>query len=255
MVSRTRKLNTKAPSAEGGRASEAGLVSYLANLGLDNANLAAAISLLAGGPGAGQQVEPATGANQFTIPEQAPPSAPAPKKTIGLYLAEEQPILKQAYQLFLTAESGIEVLASSDDASIESVERAVSALEPDVVVLGVKKLQPSIVEGLQNLRTSHLGTGLVLLFAFYDTRGIKALGEVIAADGAGSAYLPKHTVDTAQQLVETIHAVAEGRIIVDPLVMDGLIKTDDPRNSVLSDLSPRELEVLGWISKATATTP
>ena len=31
--------------------------------------------------------------------------------------------------------------------------------------------------------------------------------------------------------------------------MDGLINKDDPRNSALSDLSPRELEVLGWIAK------
>ena len=165
----------------------------------------------------GSKGGPASEANRFGVAEPVLPATVAAKGTIGLYLAEEQPILKQAYQLFLTAESGIEMLASSDDTSVESLERAVSALEPDVVVLGVKKLQPATIEGLRDLRSRHIDMALVLLFAFYDTRGIKALGELIAADGAGGAYLPKHSVDTAQQLTETVHAVAEGRIIVDPL--------------------------------------
>ena len=98
---------------------------------------------------------------------------------------------------------------------------------------------------LETVRTGDPGVGLVLLFTFYDTRGMKTLGAMIVASAAGSAYLPKHTVDTAQQLIETVHAVAERRIIVNLLVMDDLIKTDDPRNSVLSDLSPRELKFLG----------
>ena len=46
-----------------------------------------------------------------------------------------------------------------------------------------------------------------------------------------------------------IFSVVEGRIIIDPMVMEGLIKTGDADNTFLRDLSPRELEVLSWMAK------
>ncbi len=66
---------------------------------------------------------------------------------------------------------------------------------------------------------------------------------------SGSAYLLKHTIDTAEQLTQVIFSVAEGRIIIDPMVMEGLIRTGESDNSFLRELSPRELEVLSWMAK------
>lgn len=43
--------------------------------------------------------------------------------------------------------------------------------------------------------------------------------------------------------------MVEGRIIIDPMVMEGLIKTGDGHGAFLRDLSPRELEVLSWMAK------
>ena len=59
----------------------------------------------------------------------------------------------------------------------------------------------------------------------------------------------KHNVDTVEQLTQVIFSVVEGRIIIDPMVMEGLIKTGDGRTAFLRDLSPRELEVLSWMAK------
>ena len=42
----------------------------------------------------------------------------------------------------------------------------------------------------------------------------------------GTAYLLKHTVDTMEQVAGIIRLVAEGRIIVDPKVMAGLLDTE-----------------------------
>ena len=46
-----------------------------------------------------------------------------------------------------------------------------------------------------------------------------------------------------------ISSVAEGRMIVDPMVMEELIKNGDTQNGMLRELSPRALEVLHWVSK------
>ena len=91
--------------------------------------------------------------------------------------------------------------------------------------------------------------GVVLLFAFYDTQGIKALREFSRDVSVGRAYLLKHTIDTVDQLNHTISSVAEGRMIVDPTVMEELIKTGDAQNEMLRDLSPRALEVLHWVAR------
>ena len=38
-------------------------------------------------------------------------------------------------------------------------------------------------------------------------------------------------------------------MIVDPLVMEELIRTGDSGNGVVQELSPKEMEVLGWLAK------
>ena len=251
----------------GGHAGRADLAAYLAKLGLDDADLASVISLLRGSSGAdGLQATPrerllevmqgldllkgidreklSSGAGQ---PEQH--SAVPPRKTISLYLAEEQQILREAYQSVFSSQPGIEVLGSSGDTSTEALMAAAAALRPGVILLGVKAVQPALVEKLEMLREVCPQVGLVLLFAYYDTEGIKALRRFSRDTSAGCAYLLKHTIDTMEQLTQVVHSVAEGRIIVDPMVMEELIKTDDARSSFVHELSPKELEVLGWLAK------
>jgi len=43
--------------------------------------------------------------------------------------------------------------------------------------------------------------------------------------------------------------VAQGRIIVDPVVMEALVSTGDNRSGYLRELSPKALEVLSWMAK------
>ena len=47
--------------------------------------------------------------------------------------------------------------------------------------------------------------------------------------------------------------MAEGRIIVDPMVMEELIRTGDSGSGVVHELSPKEMEVLGGWPRAIAT--
>ena len=143
----------------------------------------------------------------------------------------------------------IEIVGSSGDTSGEALARAAAAMNPQVLLLGTKVLQPAAVEKLNLVRQACPRVGMVLLSAYYDVKGITSLREFSRGGGIGCAYLLKHTVDTVDQLVQVIHSVAQGRIIVDPAVMEGLISTGESKASFLKDLSPRELEVLSWMAK------
>ncbi|MEE9286319.1 MAG: response regulator transcription factor [Dehalococcoidia bacterium] len=170
-------------------------------------------------------------------------------KRVRLYIAEEQQLLREAYQSFFLPCADIEVVGTSGETDGEALARAASALSPNVLLVGIKVLQPRVVERMAVLRDSCPGVAIVLLSAYYDVKGITALREFSKGGGVGCAYLLKHTIDTVEQLTQVVYSVAEGRIIVDPAVMEGLISTSESRTNYLKDLSPRELEVLSWIAK------
>ncbi|MEE8519484.1 MAG: response regulator transcription factor [Dehalococcoidia bacterium] len=168
---------------------------------------------------------------------------------LRLYIAEEQQILREAYQAFFLPHPTIEVVGTSGDTSIESLVGAAVTLQPTVMLLGFKLLQAATVERLSKIREAEPGIALALLSASYDVKGIKALREFSRGAAGGCAYLLKHTIDTVDQLTQVIQSVSEGRIILDPAVMEGLITSLDAKSTFLKDLSPRELEVLSWMAK------
>jgi DNA-binding NarL/FixJ family response regulator len=166
-----------------------------------------------------------------------------------LYIAEEQQILREAYQSFFLPHPSIEVVGTSGDTSIDALAAAAATFHPSVMLLGFKSLHPATVERLSKIREIQPGIGMVMLSASYDVKGIKALREFSRGAGTGCAYLLKHTIDTVDQLTQVVQSVSEGRIILDPAVMEGMISAIDPKSTFLKDLSPREMEVLSWMAK------
>ena len=220
------------------------LFPLLKDFGLNDAESARVIFLLA------DLHDEDSRAEELSFPAARPSKRhPTPRTKLGLYVAEEQAILRHAYESFFPSHSGIELVGSSDDTSGESLVAAVIDLDPKVLLLGVKIFQPATVEKLETVRERCPDLGIVLLSAAYDLKGMKALRELSRESSAGSAYLLKHTIDTAEQLTQVIYSVAQGRIILDPTVMEGMTATAETQSSLLKELSPRELEVLGWVAK------
>lgn len=247
-----------------------GLIGYLAKLGLADADLAKAISLLpmpdvSNVPkvlDAPYKVEEGEEFSQEFTEGSLQDASPQPglrrferkktvsgKRTIRLFMAEEQQILREAYLSFFSGQPGIELSGVTDDTSAESLIDSVIESGADVVLLGVKTVQAGTVEKLQAFKQACPKVAMVLLFASYDVKGIKALRTFSRDSNNGCAYLLKHTVDTADQITQMVHAVAEGRIIIDPMVMEGLIDNGDSQAGFLNELSPREMEVLSWMAK------
>ncbi|GBD10419.1 Response regulator protein VraR [bacterium HR23] len=169
-------------------------------------------------------------------------------RKIRLYIAEEQQIFRDAFQGFFASHPRIDLCKVADDTGSQALVSGISALKPDVLLLGTKVLQPAVVHKLETVRQNAPDVAIVLLSASYDSKGLKALREFARSVSSGCAYLLKHTVDSVEQLSQVVCSVAEGRIIVDPLVMEGLISAEATA-TFLSDLSPREQEVLSYMAR------
>lgn len=232
------KGNTEGKGASG----SAGAASYLKDLGIGEAQAKKLMSLL--------------GSQRFRedpddIEELAPQhrrEAPM-AKPLTLYMAEEQQILRSAYEAFFAEHSGIQVVGSSNDTSSESLIGAGMNLNPRIMLIGVKTLQPATVEVLDSVHERCPDSALILLSSFYEVPGIKSLREFLRGSSFGFAYLLKHTVDSVEQLTQVVHSVAEGRVTLDPTIMEGIINAGESHSAFLKELSPREIEVLGWMAK------
>ena len=170
-------------------------------------------------------------------------------QTVSLFLAEEQEILRHAYLSFFEKQPDVRLLGSSSQVAGDGLLEALASQKPQVMLIGVRTLQTSTVDQLARLRESSPDVALVLLFAFYDIRGIKALREFSRSASTGCAYLLKHTIDSVEQLTQVVHSVAQGRMIVDPMVMEGLMKAGDTGTSLFKSLSPKAMEVMRWVAK------
>jgi DNA-binding NarL/FixJ family response regulator len=158
---------------------------------------------------------------------------------------------------YLVREAVTHVLASADDVAVVATCRdlgslmlAIEAERPDVVVTDIRMPPTNTDEGLQvarALRTSHPGTGVVILSQFAEPEYSLALLE---SGTDRRAYLLKERVQYRGQLVAAIEAVAQGGSYMDAKVVEGLVAARTrAEHSPLHELTPRELEILTFIAR------
>jgi DNA-binding NarL/FixJ family response regulator len=74
--------------------------------------------------------------------------------------------------------------------------------------------------------------------------------ELLEAGSDGRAYLLKERLHDRRQLIGAIEAVANGQSIIDPKIVEVLVAAKARgERSALTDLTPRELEVLAAIAE------
>ena len=89
-----------------------------------------------------------------------------------------------------------------------------------MVLIGGTVLKPDVVATLVKIRESLPEVALIVLSASHDIEGIRALREFSRGNSIGCAYLLKHTIDSADQIAQTIEFVADRRLVVDPVGTD-----------------------------------
>ena len=178
----------------------------------------------------------------------APADAEEHGAPLRVVLADDSYLLREALLRVLEEAEGIDVVATCGDR--DTLFAAVEAERPDVVVTDIRMPPGSSDEGLQvadRLRDSHPRIGVVVLSQFAEPAyGLKLLDR----GSDGRAYLLKDRIRYRGQLVSAIETVARNGSMIDAKVIDALITArTNAENSPLTELTPRELEILSFVAR------
>ncbi len=160
-------------------------------------------------------------------------------------IAEDLALLRDGLQRRLR-DNGFEVIAAVADA--ESLLEQVSAHRPDIAVIDIRLPPGFRDEGLRaalELRRQAPGTSVLMVSQYVEpTYAAELLG-----DGRGGiGYLLKDRIMDVDEFVDAVTRVAEGGTALDPEVVAELVSSR-AEDGPLSELTPRETEVLGLMAE------
>jgi DNA-binding NarL/FixJ family response regulator len=172
---------------------------------------------------------------------------------IRVVLAEDHVLLREGISRLVAANDDMELAGTAGDLPglLELAERE----RPDVVVTDIRMPPTGSDEGIQAaawLRQHLPATGVVVLSQYAAPGYAIALLE---GGSAGRAYLLKERIGNVDELAGAIRAVADGGSVIDPTVVDQLVRTrggDGPLG--LATLTPRELEILAEMAQGKSNS-
>ena len=163
---------------------------------------------------------------------------------IGLFLADDNLIVREGVRVLLEMEDDFEVLGTADD--YDSLVAGAGATAPQVVVTDIRMPPTFTREGIdaaKEVRKRHPGTGVVVLSQYDDPDYAIAL---LSEGSAGYAYLLKDRVAEGDQLARAVREVASGGSMLDPKIVTAL--TQPVRRS---DLTAAEERLLQQVAEGT----
>jgi class 3 adenylate cyclase/DNA-binding NarL/FixJ family response regulator len=163
---------------------------------------------------------------------------------ITVVLADDNLIVRTGVRALLTREADIVVVGEAAD----HPELLAAAQEhlPQVVVTDIRMpptFQREGIDAAKEIRQRTPGTGIVILSQYDDPEYAISL---LADGAAGYAYLLKDRLAEGDQLVDAIRAVATGGTLLDPAIVDALVRPVQPSDG---DLSPADQELLTFIAE------
>jgi DNA-binding NarL/FixJ family response regulator len=162
-------------------------------------------------------------------------------------IAEDSYLVREGLSQLLAGAAELNVVAVCEDTY--SLLDAIAQDAPDVVLSDIRMPPFRDREGIRvaaQLRETHPGIGVVILSQYGDPS--LAL-ELFEGGSEGRAYLLKERIGDRDELVDAIKAVADGRSVVDPKIIDGLIaERARSSSSPLDELTQREREVLAEVA-------
>jgi DNA-binding NarL/FixJ family response regulator len=159
-------------------------------------------------------------------------------------LADDDVLLREGLASLL-GRSGFEVVGQAGN-GVELLAR-VRATRPDVAIVDIRMPPAHATEGLDAARVIRRElpeTAIIVLSAHVE---IDEAMELLA-DGERLGYLLKSRVTDVAQFIETVQRIAAGASVVDPSLVQELVKARRRRDP-LDVLSPREREVLALMAE------
>lgn len=161
---------------------------------------------------------------------------------IRIFIADDHGVMRAGLKAILEDEPSLEVVGEA--ASGEEVLQKSALLQPDIILLDIGMPGMDGIETMRCLKKEAY-QGKVLILSVYEDESL--LREAIRAGASG--YIVKRAA--GDELVDAIHAVSQGYMYIHPaitrLLLSDLSPNESSGKSALEALTPRELEVMGYI--------
>ncbi len=156
-------------------------------------------------------------------------------------LAEDGALFREGLLMLLQA-AGHEVVGSVADG--DALVELLGGTDADVAILDIR-MPPEPDGGLvtaERLRALHPDMGLLFLSHYAESHYLMRILE-IGTEAIG--YRLKEKVGSVEVLSDTLGRIAEGEIVIEPVLAKRLVERPrGDRKEVVDTLSPRELDVL-----------
>ena len=167
---------------------------------------------------------------------------------IRVALAEDNVLLREGISRLVSGDQRFELVGTASD--LPGLLALIEQQDPDVVVTDIRMPPSGKDEGLQAaawLRANRPEVGVVVLSQYTSPGYALALLE---HGSAGRAYLLKERVASVDELANAIQAVAAGGSVIDPQVVDELVRSRSHQQaSSLDELTPRESQILAEMAQ------
>jgi len=169
----------------------------------------------------------------------------AEESPVTALIVDDQELVRSGLSLILRKEHGVVVVGECGDG--DEVPDAVAAHRPDVVVMDLRMKRVDGIEATRRL-VERGGPPVLALTTFNDD---ELLSGVLRAGAAG--FVLKDS--PAEELIRATRAVGGGNSYLDPAVTARVLTAYrrtaavPPPTAVLSELTPRERDVLALIAK------
>jgi len=167
---------------------------------------------------------------------------------IRVIAAEDSYVVREFLASTLAAAPEVELVGLCSDG--KELDAAIASEHPDVVVTDIRMPPSGKEEGIRiatRLRETDPEVGVVVLSQYAEP----AYAVGLLAQGSGRrAYLLKERIRNRDELIGAIEAVARGGSVIDPTIVDVLIKARTrAARSPLAELTPRERQLLAEIAE------
>jgi DNA-binding NarL/FixJ family response regulator len=171
--------------------------------------------------------------------------------TIRVLVADDQPLMRAAFEMTLRTEEDIELVGEASD-GLDAVEQA-RRLRPDVILMDVRMPGLDGVEATRILAAEDRTTKILILTTFdIDEYVIEAIR------AGASGFLLKDV--RPSELIEAIRIVARGDALLAPSVTRRLLESIAPslpalrpaKTGLLDALTPTERKVLALVGRGAS---
>jgi DNA-binding NarL/FixJ family response regulator len=170
-----------------------------------------------------------------------------PRPPIRVVLADDAFLVRAAVKHLLDGVPSIEVVGECDDAT--EVPAICDQERADLLITDIRMPPSGDDEGIRlaaRLRETHPALGVIVLSTYADVAYALKLFE----SGSDSrAYLLKDRIRDRAQLLDAVEAVADGHSVIDPKIVEDLIRSRETMSSPIDQLTPREVETLALVAE------